>query len=370
MPSPAQGCDVVVADIDEAAAATAAQEAEGARTAGRLAVGVDVTEPEAMRAARRRRRSGSAARSRCCASTPACCCGATAHESTIDDWRWILDVNVMGVVNGIRAFLPLMLDQGTPAHIVTTASVAGLRGGSPLAAYSASKSAVVSLSESLSAQLAGTPIGVTVLCPANIESRILDAQRTRPSTRGVEGRRNQWAPQRPGSASMPTMSPRARSTPSARASSTPSPTRATASVVTRAMAEQRFTQDPPGDRPRCRRAMSRGERKANRAVVAERFYTLMNARRFDEMWALFGPNALWSGGSGPGRTLQEMRQIIIDPNPGFVDGGIEFVVHATTAEQDRVAVEVESHTATLTNGRVYNNHYHMLFVLDDGTIRT
>ena len=102
--------------------------------------------------------------------------------------------------------------------------------------------------------------------------------------------------------------------------------------------------------------------------MVERFYVLMNARRFDEMWALFGPDAVWSGGSGPGRTLQEMRQIIIDPNPLFVDGGIEFVVHATTAEHDRVAVEVESR-ATLTNGRVYNNHYHMLFVLDEGTIR-
>jgi ketosteroid isomerase-like protein len=106
---------------------------------------------------------------------------------------------------------------------------------------------------------------------------------------------------------------------------------------------------------------------ANRAVV-ERLYALMNERRFDEMWELFAPDALWSGGSGPGRTVEEMRRIIIDPNPRFEDGGIGFVLHATTVEGDRVAAEAESR-ATLTNGRRYNNHYHMLFVFSDGLIQ-
>jgi NAD(P)-dependent dehydrogenase (short-subunit alcohol dehydrogenase family) len=179
-----EGCDVVVADIDEAAAATAAKEVEAVGRRA-FAVGVDVADAEAMsRLADAAFEFGGTVEV-LCLNAGVLLWGA-AHESTIDDWRWILDVNLLGVVNGIRAFLPRLVEQGTPAHIVTTASVAGLRGSPALAAYSASKSAVVSLSESLSAQLADTPIGVTVLCPANIESRILDAQRTRPSTRGVK----------------------------------------------------------------------------------------------------------------------------------------------------------------------------------------
>ena len=104
----------------------------------------------------------------------------------------------------------------------------------------------------------------------------------------------------------------------------------------------------------------------NRALV-ERFYELMNDRRFDAMWKLFAVDATWSGGSGPGRTVDEMRELIIDPNPRFVGGGIDFELGEMTAEGDRVAAEVECH-ATLVNGRAYNNHYHMLFVVRDGLI--
>ena len=112
--------------------------------------------------------------------------------------------------------------------------------------------------------------------------------------------------------------------------------------------------------------MSCGSAAANRALV-ERFYELMNAREFEAMWALFDPAASWSGGSGPGRTVDEMRALIIDPNPRFVGGGIDFVLHAMTAENGRVAAEAESH-AELVDGRIYNNHYHMLFVIGGGLI--
>ncbi len=104
--------------------------------------------------------------------------------TTVDDWRWVLDVNLLGVVHGVRAFLPLLLAQGRPAHIVNTASVAALQGSAPLTAYAASKSAVLSLSEALDQQLAGTNVGVTVLIPGNVESRILDSQRHRAAARG------------------------------------------------------------------------------------------------------------------------------------------------------------------------------------------
>ncbi len=104
----------------------------------------------------------------------------------------------------------------------------------------------------------------------------------------------------------------------------------------------------------------------NRAIV-ERFYELMNDRSFDAMWELFAADATWSGGSGPGRTVDEMRELIIDPNPRFVGGGIAFELGEMTAQGDRVAAEVES-LATLVDGRVYNNHYHMLFVFRAGLI--
>ena len=108
----------------------------------------------------------------------------------------------------------------------------------------------------------------------------------------------------------------------------------------------------------------------NKALVAS-FYQLMNARRFEEMWQLFSPDATWSGGGNPPlttRTLDEMRLLIVDPIPVFVDGGIRYTLHAMTAEHDRVAAEVESY-APLVNGAVYNNRYHMLFVIRDATIR-
>jgi len=100
----------------------------------------------------------------------------------------------------------------------------------------------------------------------------------------------------------------------------------------------------------------------NRATV-ERFYALMNERRFEEMWQLFSVDATWSGGGNPPEKVSpiaKMKEIIVDPMPIFVTGGIDFTVHAMTAEGDRVAAEVSSH-AELTTGAVYANQYHMLF---------
>jgi ketosteroid isomerase-like protein len=108
---------------------------------------------------------------------------------------------------------------------------------------------------------------------------------------------------------------------------------------------------------------------ANAEVVA-RFYHLMNARRFEEMWALFTDDATWSGGGSPPKKVQPisyMRELIVDPMPVFVGGGIDFTLHSTTAEDDRVAAEVSCH-AELVNGEVYKNQYHMLFRFSEGLI--
>ena len=103
-------------------------------------------------------------------------------EYPLEDWQWALDVNLMGVVHGIRSFVPRMLEQKTPAHIVNTASVAGLVSGAGSPVYSASKHAVVRATEALYASLRdlGAPIGVTMLCPGLVNTRIYESERNRP----------------------------------------------------------------------------------------------------------------------------------------------------------------------------------------------
>jgi NAD(P)-dependent dehydrogenase (short-subunit alcohol dehydrogenase family) len=108
--------------------------------------------------------------------------GEPFWESTIADWQWVLGVNLWGVVHGIKVFLPIMLQQKTPCHVVNTASVAGLMSSSVLGIYSVSKAAVIMLSETLYLQLKenNSSIGVTVACPSVVRSRLNDAERNRP----------------------------------------------------------------------------------------------------------------------------------------------------------------------------------------------
>ena len=109
---------------------------------------------------------------------------------SLDNWRWILDVNILGVVHAINAFVPRILagvaGRGGEAHVVNTASMAGLRAGDGWAhsAYGASKFAVVSMSRNLRGELAGSGIGVSVLCPGGVDTRIWEAGRNRPAERG------------------------------------------------------------------------------------------------------------------------------------------------------------------------------------------
>jgi NAD(P)-dependent dehydrogenase (short-subunit alcohol dehydrogenase family) len=113
------------------------------------------------------------------------------QDQTLDDWRWVFDVNLWGVVHGIQSFLPILRRQGTPAHIVNTASIAGLLSGVAfIGPYAATKVAVVSISETLSQEfgLAQLPIGVSVLCPSSVDTRVMESERSRPEQRGVEHR--------------------------------------------------------------------------------------------------------------------------------------------------------------------------------------
>jgi NAD(P)-dependent dehydrogenase (short-subunit alcohol dehydrogenase family) len=99
-----------------------------------------------------------------------------------DRWRWAVDVNLLGVARGIRAFVPRMIEQGE-GHVVNTASAAGILTGPAMAPYFATKHAVVALSESLhfDLELTGASVGVSVLCPEWVRTNIADAERNRPS---------------------------------------------------------------------------------------------------------------------------------------------------------------------------------------------
>jgi len=101
--------------------------------------------------------------------------GGTSVE--LPDWKWVMDVNFWGVVHGHKAFLPGMIDQGE-GHIVNTASMAGQFPGH--GAYSASKWAVVGITEGLFHQLQGSGVGVSCLCPGWVRTQILESARNRP----------------------------------------------------------------------------------------------------------------------------------------------------------------------------------------------
>jgi NAD(P)-dependent dehydrogenase (short-subunit alcohol dehydrogenase family) len=112
--------------------------------------------------------------------------GGFLWESSEQDWNWVLGVNLMGVVHGIRAFVPRMLDaerRGEPGHIVNTASMAGWVCPPTMGVYNVSKHAVVALTETLFHDLAmaGSGIGTSLLCPAFVPTGIARSERNRPA---------------------------------------------------------------------------------------------------------------------------------------------------------------------------------------------
>jgi NAD(P)-dependent dehydrogenase (short-subunit alcohol dehydrogenase family) len=100
------------------------------------------------------------------------------------DWDWVIGVNLKGLVHGLQLFLPHIKAHGEEGHIVNTASINGVAGAPLAGPYSATKFAVVGLSEVLAAELAETPIGVSVLCPSWVRTRMLDNGRNRPDRFG------------------------------------------------------------------------------------------------------------------------------------------------------------------------------------------
>ena len=112
--------------------------------------------------------------------------GTPVEQVTPEEWNWLIGVNVMGVINGIRSFVPLIRKHGEGGHVVNTASVSGffVRQGRNQGAYAMSKYAVVALSEALEQEVAGSGIGVSVLCSGPVTTNIFGSAATRPERFG------------------------------------------------------------------------------------------------------------------------------------------------------------------------------------------
>jgi NAD(P)-dependent dehydrogenase (short-subunit alcohol dehydrogenase family) len=179
------GMHVAVADIEGDAAERVA---EGVRARGRRAfsAATDVADRAAVEelAARTWKELGGC--HLLCNNAGVLLMGSLEQRSDAD-WEWVLSVNLRGVVNGVQAFVPRLLEHGDAAHIVNTASMSGLVALPGLGVYTSSKYAVVGLSESLRADLAPHGIGVSVLCPGGVRSRIVESDRNRPPELGGAG---------------------------------------------------------------------------------------------------------------------------------------------------------------------------------------
>jgi NAD(P)-dependent dehydrogenase (short-subunit alcohol dehydrogenase family) len=177
----AAGMKVVLADIEEEALAKAEAEVQstGAET---LAVVTDVADRSSVDALNAAAVDRFGAVHVLCNNAGVSGGMGALWETTDKDWAWVMGVNLMGVVHGIQAFVPGMVERGEPGHVVNTSSVLGLAtGGGSI--YGVTKHAVTRLTEGLwyDLQAAGAPIGVSVLCPGMIATNIIGSHRNRPA---------------------------------------------------------------------------------------------------------------------------------------------------------------------------------------------
>ena len=180
-----QGMAVVLCDIrgDRLDAALAEVRGLGGRA---IAVITDVSDRAAVEHAAREAQKAFGAVHVVCNNAGVTMHGKSVAELAPREWDWIVGVNLYGVIHGTQIFLPLIRSHGDEGHVVNTASIAGfqVRPGRRSGAYAATKYAVVALSESLAQDLAGTPIGVSVLAPAAVNTQIYRSGENRPARFG------------------------------------------------------------------------------------------------------------------------------------------------------------------------------------------
>lgn len=172
-----EGMKVVLADVDEPGlhAARAGLAEEGASAIG---VVTDVSDPAAVEALRDAAVSAFGGAHVVC-NNAGVAGGGPTWQIPLETWRWVFAVNFWGVVHGIHSFVPLLLEQGE-GHVVNTASAAGIIATPLMSPYTATKHAVVVTSETLAMELAGQNVGVSVLCPMWVRTRIHESDRNAP----------------------------------------------------------------------------------------------------------------------------------------------------------------------------------------------
>jgi NAD(P)-dependent dehydrogenase (short-subunit alcohol dehydrogenase family) len=184
----AEGMKVVMADIEAPALAEAA--AAVRRTgAAVVATEVDVSRPDHVERLARETYDAFGAAHVLCNNAGVAVIGAV-HECSLADWQWVINVNLWGVIHGVRAFVPRMLAGGDEGHIVNTASMAGLTTAPFMSVYDVTKHGVVALSEAMYKEFAatGAPLGVSVVCPGLIDTNIMRSARNRPAALAEEGK--------------------------------------------------------------------------------------------------------------------------------------------------------------------------------------
>jgi NAD(P)-dependent dehydrogenase (short-subunit alcohol dehydrogenase family) len=176
---------VVLCDVEKSALDTAVQRLEQ-RGVGALGLTVDVGDPEQMDDAAAQTLDRFGRVDVICNNAGVAAQMNAMWEFEYSDWQWVMDVNLWGVIHGIRSFVPHLVAQGS-GHVLNTASMAGIATVPFLGPYTAAKHAVVGLSEALSAELMqrAPGVGVTVMCPGLVATRLADAARNRPGTLGT-----------------------------------------------------------------------------------------------------------------------------------------------------------------------------------------
>ncbi|MGI9591810.1 MAG: SDR family NAD(P)-dependent oxidoreductase [Myxococcota bacterium] len=176
----ADGMKVVLADLETDRLQQTAQELEK-RGVEVLPVVTDVAQAEQVQALAEQALSAFGKVHVVC-NNAGVMIGGLSWEAPLEDYEWVMGVNLWGVIHGIRTFVPILLEQGEPGHVINTASMAALTNMPYSGIYFMTKHAVLSLSETLYHELTlrGAQVGVTAVCPEVVATRIDDSERNRP----------------------------------------------------------------------------------------------------------------------------------------------------------------------------------------------
>jgi NAD(P)-dependent dehydrogenase (short-subunit alcohol dehydrogenase family) len=174
-----EGMQVIIADVEREPLAIAA------RQIGATAIPTDVTSPQDMQdlAAQVQERFGGV---QLFCSNAGVASTARILDMALPDWQWLLDVNLYGLIHGIKAFVPLLAKNADRGHLAITASLSGFHVTPELGGYTVSKFAVIALAETLALEMRSLQpnVGVTILCPGPVSTRLGASQRNRPVTPG------------------------------------------------------------------------------------------------------------------------------------------------------------------------------------------